>query len=113
MPSLPILPLTSPLDLRVTPATPATDWPLLYILLAASIILALEVALVITWLRIHNLRSKARWRRLRERGVVVVSGAAMIWVDDLPTRREGISRINLHEARWDRTGKKEENGWDV
>jgi hypothetical protein len=50
---------------------------------------------------------------LRERGVVVVSGAAMIWVHDLPSNREGISRINLHEAKWSRTGKIEGNDWDA
>ncbi|KAF1912540.1 hypothetical protein BDU57DRAFT_459278 [Ampelomyces quisqualis] len=102
MPSLPRRTPASPLEPLVTPAVHATDWPLIYILLTVFIILSLEFALAITWIRIHNLRSKARWRSLRERGVIIVSGAAMVWAQDLPSRRGGISRMNLHDARRDR-----------
>jgi hypothetical protein len=73
------------------------DWTLIWVLVAVGALLLLELALTIAWLRIHNLRSKARWSRPREQGVVVVSGAAMVWMDDLPIKR-GVSHVNLKEA---------------
>jgi hypothetical protein len=89
---------SSPLLPRQTPALDESrDWTLLWILITHTAILALELVLALAWIRIHNLRSKARWRRLRERGVVVVSGAAMIWAYDLPLRR-GVSYFDVRRA---------------
>jgi hypothetical protein len=73
------------------------DWTLFWILVGVGVFLLFELALALAWLRIHNLRSKARWSRLRERGVVVVSGAAMVYMDSVPTGR-GISYVNLKQA---------------
>ncbi|CAO2656994.1 Nn.00g057970.m01.CDS01 [Neocucurbitaria sp. VM-36] len=61
-----------------------SDWELVYIILGVIGIVFLEILIVFGCIRLHNLRSKARWRRLRERGVVVVNGPALIWADDLP-----------------------------
>jgi hypothetical protein len=72
------------------------DWTLISILIGVGAFLLLELAFAIAWLRIHNLHSKARWSRLREQGVVVVSGAAMVWMNDLPIKR-GVSHVNLEE----------------
>jgi hypothetical protein len=82
------------------------DWTLIWILVAVGAFLLLELGLAIAWLRIHNLRSKARWSRLREQGVVVVSGAAMVWMDDLPIKR-GVSYVNLREVVKNEEGKME------
>jgi hypothetical protein len=73
------------------------DWTLIWILVGVGAFLLLELVLALAWLRIHNLRSKARWSRLRERGVVVVSGAAMVYMDGIPTGR-GISYVNFKQA---------------
>jgi hypothetical protein len=96
MPIIPILPPINPLLSRTTPATYLQDWELIYILVTIAILLILELTLVFTCIRIHNLHSKARWRRLRERGVVVVNGPALIWMDNLPLRR-GISLFNVRQ----------------
>jgi hypothetical protein len=73
------------------------DWTLICVLVGVGAFLLLELVLALAWLRIHNLRSKARWSRLRERGVVVVSGAAMVYMDSVPTGR-GVSYVNLKQA---------------
>jgi hypothetical protein len=73
------------------------DWTLICVLVGVGAFLLLELVLALAWLRIHNLRSKARWSRLRERGVVVVSGAAMVYMDSVPTGRV-ISHVNLKQA---------------
>ncbi|KAH7086739.1 hypothetical protein FB567DRAFT_592610 [Paraphoma chrysanthemicola] len=59
-----------------TPFTPRStptprDWELIWILVAIGVILFLEVVLAIVWIRKQNLNSKARWKRLRDRGIVV------------------------------------------
>jgi hypothetical protein len=97
MPTLPIRPPTSPLTPRSTPATHARDWSLFWILVAVLSVLFLELVLALSWIRYHNIRSKARWRSLRERGVVVVNGSTLIWVSDLPPRRQ-VSKFNLREV---------------
>jgi hypothetical protein len=96
MPALPSVRPITPLSPRTTVATYERDWPLIWVLTTVFGIVFLEFVLAITWICIHNLRSKARWRHLRERGVVIVSGAALVWVDDLPLRRQ-ISYFNLRE----------------
>jgi hypothetical protein len=73
------------------------DWHLLWILVIVAGILVFQCALALAWIRFHNLNSKARWRRLRERGVVVVHGPALVWAADLPPRRD-VSYINLGQA---------------
>ena len=87
----------TPRSPRSTPATFPVDWELAWILITVAGLLVLELTLVLTCIRCHNLRSKARWRRLRERGVVVVSGPALLWVGDLPIRNQ-ISYFNLRQA---------------
>jgi hypothetical protein len=83
MPAVRVLSSSSPLATRMTSAHHIRDWPLTWVLIAVGSILFLELILAIVWIRIHNLRSKARWRRLRQRGVVIVSGAALLWTKDL------------------------------
>jgi hypothetical protein len=97
MPTLPILPPIAPHSPRTTPATYTHDWNLIWILVTVFSILVLEFALALSWLRIHNIRSKARWRNLRKSGVIVVNGPTLIWVKDLPPRRM-VSHFNLREA---------------
>jgi len=77
--------------------THSLDWHLLWILVAVAGILVFQGTLAIVWIRYHNLSSKARWRRLRERGVVFVNGPALLWAADLPPQRN-ISYINLGQA---------------
>jgi hypothetical protein len=80
-----------------SPRTPPDrDWPLIWVLTSVSIILFFELVVAIAWIRILHLRSQARWRRLRERGVVIVSGPALVWVQDLPVQRQ-VSYLNLRE----------------
>jgi hypothetical protein len=97
MPIVLILPSINPLLSRTTFATYPQDWDLIYILITIAILIILELILVFTCIRIHNLHSKARWKRLRERGVVVVNGPALIWMDNLPLRR-GISLFNVRQT---------------
>lgn len=103
MPALPILPPDNPLTLPDASTTPVIwtdprDWSLYWVLLTVGVIITFEIILALAWLRIHNLRSKARWRRLRNRGIVIVSGSALVYVDDLP-RRHGVSRYDIQEKR--------------
>jgi hypothetical protein len=56
-----------------------TDWPLLWIIIGVISILLFQTLFVIAFLRCTNIRSKARWRRLREGGVVNLDGPALIW----------------------------------
>ncbi|KAF2036008.1 hypothetical protein EK21DRAFT_106841 [Setomelanomma holmii] len=93
--SIPSSNLNTPFSPRSTPA--ARDRELFWILLAISLILFLETFLAIAWIRRHNLASKARWKRLRERGVVIVSGPAIAWVGDLPLQQQ-VSYINLRRT---------------
>lgn len=60
------------------------DLPLIWILVVLASIFIFQTAAILSLLRLHNVRSKARWRRLRERGVVIVDGPTLIWRDDLP-----------------------------
>ncbi|KAH7076554.1 hypothetical protein BKA63DRAFT_564940 [Paraphoma chrysanthemicola] len=85
-----------------TPFTPRStpthrDWELIWILVAISVILFLEVVLPIVWIRKQNLNSKARWKRLRHRGIVVVSGPAIARGGDLPLQQE-VSYLNLRRT---------------
>jgi hypothetical protein len=96
MPAIGTLLPCSPLSARSTPAHDARDWPLIWVLVTVGIILLLELVLVVALLRVRHLRSEARWRRLRDRGVVIVSGAALLWTKDLPLRPY-ISYLNLRQ----------------
>jgi hypothetical protein len=62
------------------------DFELFLVLTAVSSILFLQLLAVLLALRRHNIQSKARWRRMRDEGVVVVSGPAMIWINQAPPR---------------------------
>jgi hypothetical protein len=97
MPALSILPPTTPHSPRTTRATYPHDWEPIWVLVTVLSILVVEVVLALSWLRIHNLRCKARWKNLRERGVVVVNGPSLIWVENLPLRRT-VSHFNLREV---------------
>ncbi|PZC98046.1 hypothetical protein A1F97_02579 [Pyrenophora tritici-repentis] len=76
----------------------STDKTQLFIILVVVGILLFETFLAIAYIRYHNLSSKARWRRLRERGVVVVNGPALIWTDTLPPAPT-TSTFNLHHLQ--------------
>ncbi|OAL56009.1 hypothetical protein IQ07DRAFT_186484 [Pyrenochaeta sp. DS3sAY3a] len=73
------------------------DWELFWIILTVVAIALAEALLVCLGLVLHNRRSKARWRHLRERGVVVVNGPSLTWVESLPPRRT-VSTFNLRQA---------------
>lgn len=73
------------------------DWELFWIVLTVVLIAIAEALLVCLGLLLHNRRSKARWQHLRERGVVVVNGPSLTWVDSLPPRRM-VSTFNLRQA---------------
>jgi hypothetical protein len=62
------------------------DFELFLVLTVVSSILFLQLLAVLLALRRHNVQSKARWRRMRDEGVVVVSGPAMIWISQAPPR---------------------------
>ncbi|KAL5121357.1 hypothetical protein ACEQ8H_000825 [Pleosporales sp. CAS-2024a] len=100
MPAIDAPPPHSPLSSRKTPAHPPRDWPLIWVLSALSLILSLQLVLAIAWIRVHNVRSKARWQRLRQRGVVIVSGAALLWSQDVaaPALKPSISHQYLQQA---------------
>jgi hypothetical protein len=70
------------------------DFELFLVLTVVSSILFLQLLAVLLALRRHNIQSKARWRRMRDEGVVVVSGPAMIWVSQAPPRAT-FSTFNL------------------
>ena len=72
------------------------DWELIWVILGAIGIVFLEIVIVVAYIRFHNLRSKARWRRLRERGVVIVDGPTLIWADDLAPQPT-FSTFNLRQ----------------
>ncbi|KAI2479141.1 hypothetical protein Ptr902_09352 [Pyrenophora tritici-repentis] len=76
----------------------STDKTQLFVILVVVGILLFETFLAIAYIRYHNLSSKARWRRLRERGVVVVNGPALIWTDTLPPAPT-TSTFNLHHLQ--------------
>jgi hypothetical protein len=97
MPTLPIHPPNNPLTPRTTPTIHTRDVTILWILVTVLSILFLELILALAWIRIHNIRSKARWRSLRKRGIVVVSGPALIWASDLPVQRQ-VSKFDLREV---------------
>lgn len=88
---------SSPLSPRSSPAKHPLDWELLCILVIVASILIAELILAIGSIRWHNLRSKARWKRLREHGVVIVSGPALLWAGDIPVPRQ-VSYFNLRAA---------------
>jgi hypothetical protein len=69
---------------------------LIWVLVTVGSILLLEALLVVALLHRSTLRRRARWRRLHDRGVVIVSGAALLWTKDLPLRPY-ISYLNLRQ----------------
>jgi hypothetical protein len=74
-----------------------TDWPLLWVLISVSSILIFQVLIVIAFIRWANVHSKARWRRLRQRGVVILDGPALIWTNPIPPA-PAISTFNLRQT---------------
>ena len=96
MPAIDLLSRTSTLSARAAPTHHPRDWPLTWVLTVVGIILFIELVLAIVWIRVHNLRSKARWASLRQRGVVIVSGAALLWTEDLPLKPY-VSHLNLRQ----------------
>jgi hypothetical protein len=96
MPAMDLLSQSYTLSVRAAPAHPPHDWPLTWVLIIVGLILVIELVLAILWIRVQNLRSKARWARLRQRGVVIVSGAALLWTEDLPLKPY-ISHLNLRQ----------------
>ncbi|KAF1837493.1 hypothetical protein BDW02DRAFT_565971 [Decorospora gaudefroyi] len=89
MPSLP-----TPSD--TTHQHGSVDWLLLCIVLG---IVLLQAVLILTCLRLGIAYSKARWKRLRQRGTVIVDGpAALIWTDRLPPAPT-VSTYNLRQLQ--------------
>ncbi|EFQ87194.1 hypothetical protein P3342_001440 [Pyrenophora teres f. teres] len=76
----------------------STDRTQLCVVLAVVGIVLIQTFLAIAYIRFHNLSSKARWRRLRERGVVFVNGPALIWTNTLPPAPL-TSTFNLHHIQ--------------
>ncbi|KAF2846823.1 hypothetical protein T440DRAFT_404927 [Plenodomus tracheiphilus IPT5] len=72
----------------------AIDWSVVWVLLGVTGIVLLQIAVVIAFLWDRKKRSETRWRLLRERGVVIIDGPALIWVNDLPPRPT-LSTFNL------------------
>jgi hypothetical protein len=72
------------------------DLELSLVLTVVSGILLLQLLAILIALRRHNTQSKAKWRRMRDKGVVVVSGPAMIWVREAPPRAT-FSTFNLRQ----------------
>lgn len=62
----------------------SADTELLIILVTVTGIITLQILVAITFLCYRNYKGKARWRRLRQRGIVLLDGPAMYWTDDLP-----------------------------
>jgi len=73
------------------------DWPLFLIIIGVLIILLCQIILVIAFLRWSNVHSKARWRRLRQRGVVILDGPALIWTNPIPPGPT-VSTFNLRQT---------------
>ncbi|RMZ66684.1 hypothetical protein GMOD_00002043 [Pyrenophora seminiperda CCB06] len=74
----------------LTTATPVAsqrdliDRTQVYVILIVLGIILFQIALAFAYIRFLNLSSKTRWRRLRQRGVVVVNGPALIWTNTIP-----------------------------
>jgi hypothetical protein len=96
MPAIGTVTLCSQLSARSTPTHYTRDWALIWVLVTVGSILLLEALLVVALLHRSTLRRRARWRRLHDRGVVIVSGAALLWTKDLPLRPY-ISYLNLRQ----------------
>ena len=80
-----------------TPTIP--DLELFLVLTIVSGILVLQLLAILLALRRHNVQSKAKWRRMRADGVVVVRGPAMIWVREAPPRATfSTFNLRLHRA---------------
>jgi hypothetical protein len=73
------------------------DFELFLVLTIVTGILVLQLLAVLIALRRHNVRDKAKWKRLREDGVVIVSGPAMAWVNEAPPRAT-FSTFNLRQT---------------
>lgn len=85
----------SPYD--ATPTSRATypiDWSLIWIIFIITGILFLQTVSVLTLLYLLVLRRETYWRRLRERGEVILDGPVLIWTRDLPPKPT-ISTFNL------------------
>ncbi|KAH6879161.1 hypothetical protein BKA58DRAFT_436854 [Alternaria rosae] len=73
------------------------DWPLFLIILGVIIILLFQILFVFALLRWSNVRGKARWKRLRQRGVVILDGPALIWANSMPPGPT-VSTFNLRQT---------------
>lgn len=73
------------------------DRPQFCVILAVLGIVLIQTTLAIAYIRFLNLNSKARWRRLRQRGVVIVDGPALIWTNEIPPAPL-TSTFNLRQA---------------
>jgi hypothetical protein len=73
------------------------DWPLPWVIIGVISILLFQVFLVIALIRRENLRSKARGRELRQRGVAILDGPSLIWTDAIPPAPT-ISTYNLRQT---------------
>lgn len=81
----------------LTNAVTVPDYELLLVLATVFGILALQLTAILILLRRHNLRDKAKWKRLRLEGVVIVDGPAMTWVAQAPPRPT-FSTFNLRQG---------------
>ena len=60
------------------------DPELLVVLITVASVITLQILAVVSFLCYRNYKGKARWRHLREEGIVLLDGPAMYWTDDLP-----------------------------
>lgn len=60
------------------------DFELFLVLVTVAGVIFLQTLAVISCLYYNNYHGKAKWRRLRKKGIVVVNGPVLYWADDDP-----------------------------
>ncbi|RYN86745.1 hypothetical protein AA0120_g7879 [Alternaria tenuissima] len=73
-----------PISTHATTAHHGTDWPLLWIIIGVTSIILFQTFIAVALIRWANLRSKARWKDLRNRGIAILDGHSLIWRDTIP-----------------------------
>ncbi|EOA88941.1 uncharacterized protein SETTUDRAFT_106486 [Exserohilum turcica Et28A] len=96
---MPALPTTTPIS-QHDHNRRRLDWPLIWAVICVASILVFQILLILCCIRVAISRSKARWARLRDQGVVVVDGPTLIWMDTMPPAPT-VSTFNLRQmVRW-------------
>ncbi|KAH6637938.1 hypothetical protein C7974DRAFT_411394 [Boeremia exigua] len=76
----------------------AADRELLITLLTVAGIILLQILLVIAYLAYLNWKGKAKWRRLSERGIVVINGPAFRQLENQVTFNSPV-RLKLQQRK--------------